>query len=446
MLSVGCFFSIYLFSQISPWISGRAEITVTVKYSDCQSFYDIGLYVVNRVNADCPSSVALAARSTGLDVGRCLAMLVVLFAHGVGWIFLQGPYDFSPLIAKLDLGAYYSVTFFFALTGFLAGKALLVGLVGNPSPTEVGRFVARRWLRTLPVYYVVLMGVYAVQGWTSGNWFFDWNCVFFLQNFHDAAVGFFPTSWYMAVEQWAYLLLPVAVLGLPNLLTRRGMAYPRALLLTLLGVIAFFLFLRVSAAVLWVLPDRESYDMGIRKQVHLQLDALLYGLMVAQCKLMRPDWYKKLSSGLVFLLVAGLLLLVALFQYKSHMTTRLGLVIPYFVVHVGFGMTAVSVLLALTLPFLDMNPLNQWLCRWPWMYENVMAGSRYSYAVYLVHYTIMEKLYNFLPIFRPVDAHPALEIAMQCALMAFGIWLSFALARWLYFYVEVPAMRLRKCL
>ncbi len=83
-------------------------------------------------------------------------------------------------MATLYLGG-AGVELFFSLSGFLIGRLLIDLAEGGLRPARIGRFLGRRWLRTLPLYYAVL-------GFSV--WLFaraDWRSFFFLQNFYPKA-------------------------------------------------------------------------------------------------------------------------------------------------------------------------------------------------------------------------------------------------------------------
>src|SRR5579884_3027998 len=97
-------------------------------------------------------------RVPSLDVLRSLAITLVFFDHaGV----LSGRPALHPLIAG---GA--GVDLFFVLSGWLLGRQLLVELRARDT-IDVPRFLARRWMRTLPAYYALLAANLAQAAWQA---------------------------------------------------------------------------------------------------------------------------------------------------------------------------------------------------------------------------------------------------------------------------------------
>src|SRR6185295_2512860 len=75
-------------------------------------------------------------------------------------------------------------------------------------------FWQRRWLRTLPNYYVFLLlnVVLASAGLVPGlvnkaAWYY----AIFMQNFHKPLDLFFWESWTLAVEEWFYFTFPLVL-------------------------------------------------------------------------------------------------------------------------------------------------------------------------------------------------------------------------------------------
>src|SRR5690606_23169927 len=99
-------------------------------------------------------------------------------------------------------------------------------------------FWKRRWFRTLPNYFLVLLvSLFVYRNTLSGipvhHYFF------FLQNFTSEIPRFFVESWSLSIEEWFYLLLPFPFLLLHKTKNKRGL-----LLFLLIAIITGISLLR----------------------------------------------------------------------------------------------------------------------------------------------------------------------------------------------------------
>jgi len=89
-------------------------------------------------------------RVYGLDILRCIAILLVVYSHGTSF--------FSPKIAGyLDYIVFDGISMFFVLSGYLIGTILIKELENKGFSKKIlFNFWKRRWYRTLPNYFLVL--------------------------------------------------------------------------------------------------------------------------------------------------------------------------------------------------------------------------------------------------------------------------------------------------
>src|SRR5437588_8321090 len=90
-------------------------------------------------------------RQPGLDLLRVFAIIVVVIYHAALFGF--------KLPGRVDRFGWIGVDLFFVLSGYLIGGQLLAPLVRD-RPIDLRRFFARRVLRIVPAYFVIL-AVYA---------------------------------------------------------------------------------------------------------------------------------------------------------------------------------------------------------------------------------------------------------------------------------------------
>ena len=152
-------------------------------------------------------NIDYSKRIFGLDILRALAIVCVLFAHLL-WIFPEAR-GWTPTL--MQLGGIMSVELFFVLSGFLIG-GLLLRMYLNPDfhRNQLRYFVIRRWFRTLPNYYLVLL-INIVLFLIFGDVLPKdlWKYFLFLQNATGSMGSFFSESWTLPIEEAAYILGPV---------------------------------------------------------------------------------------------------------------------------------------------------------------------------------------------------------------------------------------------
>ena len=106
------------------------------------------------------------------------AVAMVLFTHA-SFLFVPVVHDlsvFDPWWLPGQLG----VELFFVLSGFLIGGILATE--AERGDLDVRQFWIRRWLRTLPNYYLFLVLNLVLERYATGAWPHAWSYVLFWQN------------------------------------------------------------------------------------------------------------------------------------------------------------------------------------------------------------------------------------------------------------------------
>ncbi|HUP29354.1 MAG TPA: acyltransferase family protein [Usitatibacter sp.] len=316
----------------------------------------------------------------GLDLARASAVVSVLVAHGSLFYAEAFPAARYVLIVFGVLG----VEIFFALSGFLVGRQLLLVAEGKASGW---RFLQRRWWRTLPNYYLFLAVNAALAWWVVDRAAPDARFLVFAQSLVLPARGdFFPESWSLAIEEWFYLL---AAGAFAIAAWRRASA--RALGMGLVAITVAWPLLRYGAQS-W--PEFPM-DGGVRKVTLLRLDALAFGLGCAWFERYRAAAFDRLRSPgvlaaavfLVALSAAALAMLASDLAFfapaRDNFTRALASVL----------FTAMPLAAALWLP---------WLSRWEsWrspLAHPVRKLSEWSYAIYLTHFPTLLVLLALWPV------------------------------------------------
>ena len=148
-------------------------------------------------------------RVFGLDIIRAYAILQVVLIHGN--LVLSNVNTGFPWVRLVE-----GVEVFFVLSGFLIGQILISTFEKKGfSAGVIMGFLKRRWFRTLPNYYLVLLVNVALvfTGLIDEEAkYINYKYLIFLQNFAHPLFGFFWESWSISVEEWFYLLFPATII------------------------------------------------------------------------------------------------------------------------------------------------------------------------------------------------------------------------------------------
>lgn len=239
-------------------------------------------------------------RNFGLDVIRSIAILLVLFAH-----VIQISIPYLGTITKLLFGiasnitGYFGVELFFVLSGFLIGQII----AKEYQKTDYGvynirTFYMRRWLRTLPLYYLFLV-IYLFYFIISHFYSINFKTVtplflsyfVFLQNSFQAffqthfkeTFGFYGQSWSLCVEEWFYLLLPLLFF-----IYKKATIDIKLLYKYITRWILIFLLIRT---VVTLFSGLGLWD--IQRIIFIRFDSLLIGVLFAVLKMNNKEIYNK---------------------------------------------------------------------------------------------------------------------------------------------------------
>src|SRR5437667_4252999 len=145
-------------------------------------------------------------RQPGLDLLRALAIIVVVIYHAALFGF--------KLPGRVDRFGWIGVDLFFILSGYLIGGQLLAPLARNQR-INLGRFFARRALRIMPAYFVILAIYIFLPSWREyPEMYPTWKFLLSVQNIGLHGGTAFSHAWSLAVDDQFYLVLPLLLLVL----------------------------------------------------------------------------------------------------------------------------------------------------------------------------------------------------------------------------------------
>ncbi len=359
-------------------------------------------------------------RIFGLDVLRFFAIGFVVISHGLHYL----PYADFLLNFMLD-----GVTLFFVLSGFLIG-GILIKILNRKSFDKKAllNFWIRRWCRTLPAYFLVLvilliLDILFIPGFSITH---EFRYFLFIQNFAFPHPEFFAEAWSLSIEEWFYLLIPIFLYVLISLMKRDVRS---SVLLVIIFIILFTTLFRLYRYSVSDIPhDLNFWDLNFRKQVVTRLDSLMYGVLGAYIKYYYSKiWnsYKKklFYVGLVLILISQL----SFIELLSHAGDLFFSVFSFSVMSVGT---------LLLLPLLSTYKDGPSVISKP-----VTCISLISYSMYLVNLTFIQtwiigRMFVHKHIFHYF-------ISSSYVLFAVYLILCFILSFFLYKYFEIPTTQLR---
>ena len=365
------------------------------------------------------------SRNPGLDTLRATAIALVFMYHYE--IFVSR----APTFGWLSDVGWVGVDLFFVLSGYLIANQLFAGMARGES-LSLPRFYARRALRTLPVFWLVLAAYAlfpaALGGRTPPPW---WRFLTFTQNIGLEPGTAFSHAWSLCIEEQFYLVLP-AVLALGAVFARaraRGVTRVRAPGWALMGaLVAFGVCVRI---VLW----RRHGDAGHVQQymswvyyaTPCRFDEFIPGVAVAMLKnFHRPLWDRLMAHGHA-LFAAGLVATLAILTAGYRI---------YYIDGVGYGffMTAFGYsLLALSFALLVMAALSPRSTPLRWRVPGAAPLALWSYSTYLSHKPLAYFIARQLEPLGVSDGARLVIIGLACI----------AVGGLLYKGVEAPFMALR---
>ncbi|PHV08414.1 acyltransferase [Janthinobacterium sp. BJB412] len=349
-------------------------------------------------------------RAKGLDTLRAIAIALVLMTHYTG--FVSG----SPTFGFVGRVGWAGVDLFFVLSGYLIGNQILSALA-RKEDFSLKVFFAKRLLRTLPNYYVVLAAYFLLPDLLKGSSTAPlWRFLTFTQNFGLEYGQTFSHSWSLCIEEQFYLVLPLAVLAVASCRNALRVGWTLIVGAILVGMAA--------RGMAWLADGHDAFAAETYYSTLGRFDELLPGVAIAMLKNFHGALYEKILRKGNLLLVVGLAAVIAILYCVNQ-----GFPNTMLSTTLGFSLLAMSYALLL---MAALSP-NSILSRVG--VPGATSLALWSYAVYLMHKPIFMLAAPHLRRMN-VDTGAPLTVLLVFAAGIFGGWLLFR-------FVETPFMQLR---
>ncbi|HYR23900.1 MAG TPA: acyltransferase [Chthoniobacterales bacterium] len=236
-------------------------------------------------------------RQPGLDLLRALAIIVVVIYHG-------GLFGFK-LPGRVDRWGWIGVDLFFVLSGYLIGGQLLAPLARGQS-INFGRFFARRALRIMPAYFVVLAIYFLLPSWREFPEMSQplWKFLLSVQNIALHGGTAFSHAWSLAVEDQFYLCLPFILLFV-NRWPRAAIIIPFVIVFGGIALRTFLAYQNLGETGV----SFRGFQAWIYYPTWTRLDPLVFGVALAAIEKLRPQWWQRLTDCAIWLWLPALALI-----------------------------------------------------------------------------------------------------------------------------------------
>ena len=361
-----------------------------------------------------------ANRIFGLDILRAMAILFVVVHHSQNYL-PNAVYKYISIFI-LD-----GVSIFFVLSGFLIGGILIKQFQKEDITFKtLVTFWTRRWFRTLPNYFLILVLLLTL----SGLFYSDFSILnyykyfIFSQNIFSVHPRFFMEAWSLSIEEWFYLMLPILLF----LFSKSKISVVKSIIFTTLIVIIGVTLLRYIRYSTMPIDNSMVWDNVFRKQVITRMDSLMFGVFGAYLYYYHGIFWHRFR---IQFLVIGLLLFAVVRTHLFHFRMT-----DFRLYECVFSFSLESLATLCVLPFLSSIVKGQ-----GFLFRAITYISIISYSMYLVNYTLVQHwIINYMN--WTTMSHWSVTFTYVVKYILF--WgLTIVISGLLYKYYERPVMNLR---
>ena len=349
-------------------------------------------------------------RQPGLDFLRALAIIVVIIYHA-------GIMGF-PLAGRVHRFGWVGVDLFFVLSGYLIGGQLVEPLARGRK-ISLRLFFARRALRILPAYFLILAIYALLPSWREYPEMSSlWKFLLSVQNIGLHGGTAFSHAWSLAVEDQFYLLLPLVLL-LANRWPPGALIIPCAIVLGGVVLRTFLTWQNVTEGSV----SFRGFQTWIYYPTWTRLDPLVFGVALAGIEKFRVRWWNRLMNSAIWIWLPGLgLIIYALYLGEIGGLTVAACVWQFPLIALGMA----ALLICAVSPRLPLSRIKVW---------GATFVASIAYSAYLIQKLVIHFVAEFCSNHNiATSSAPALLLVEACV---------YAAATILFVVVERPFLQLR---
>jgi len=350
-------------------------------------------------------------RNYGLDTLRSLAIILVFMFH----CFM---YSKSPLLTSIGHVGWVGVDLFFVLSGYLIGNQIFSAL--KKQNFSLKMFYMRRFLRTLPNYFIVLALYFLIPSFrelplTTPLWKF----MTFTQNF-GLSVSAFSHAWSLCIEEQFYFMLPIVLLLV---------IYKKALRLGWFLIGALLIGEMLLRGTLWLHYIQHAGDNTFKLYMtnlyypsFSRLDGLILGVAIAMVRNFHEETWARITNKGNWWMLFGIIGCYFTFYSLDHLYS-------FMPTTFGFLFRAISFSALVIAALSPDSVLNRTKI------PGAMTLATWSYAIYLIHKPLIHVTRLALS-YWGIGESSVFSTALEIMVTLAGGWL-------LYTFIENPFLRLR---
>lgn len=284
---------------------------------------------------------------------------------------VNGVYNtlFSPLVLGVEP--------FFVLGGYLAAFSFRKFAPSDSNQFEFSdmtRYLKRRWLRTIPNYFLFLVIYAAAFSVIRDDYTFDYNYLTFTQNLFWLAPRFFSVSWSLATQEWFYLLLPIFML-----LSAISLNRWQGVNVMVLSSVAFIVISFIARYYYISTHDISNLEADLRRIALLRIDSVAIGVLVGWFYLNHTQWYKRNLTRIS--IITGIIVVALCFLRREDWFNST------FAVQMTFY-PSLSLFIGLIIPLFHAISKSKSYA----LNMVILKTSQWSYSIYLCHVFLLDSL------------------------------------------------------